>query len=55
MTKMSVEYWWNHTDRENLSTRRKSCPIATSCITNHTRTSHGLNLAVSSERLAVTA
>jgi hypothetical protein len=36
--KISVENWWNDTDRGNRSTGRKTCPSATLYTTNHTWT-----------------
>ena len=40
---MSVEHWWNDTDRRAWSTRRKICPSATSSATNPIRTGLSLN------------
>jgi len=36
--KMSIEHWWNYTERESRSTRRETCPNATLFTTDFTWT-----------------
>jgi hypothetical protein len=49
---MSVEQWWNDTDRGNWSTGRKTCHNATFSTTNLTRTGLGSNTGLIGDRLA---
>jgi hypothetical protein len=47
-----MEHHWNETDRENRSTREKTCPSATLSTTNSTRTDRGSNRGIRVERPA---
>jgi hypothetical protein len=54
---MSMEEWWNETDRGNWSTGRKTVELAQSSTTNHTWTELGSNpdFAVTGRRLTASA
>jgi hypothetical protein len=47
---MSMEHWWNDTDRGNWSTGRQFSPCATSCCRNLTWSGPGWNSGLHSER-----
>jgi hypothetical protein len=47
---MSMEHWWNDTDRGNWSTWNKTCPSATLPTTNPTYNCLGLNLGLHGHR-----
>jgi hypothetical protein len=51
-TRVNIEQQWNHIDRGNRRTRRKTCPSATLCTTNPTRTDLGENPHLRGEKPA---
>ena len=50
--KMSMEQWWNDTDREKHKSWRKSCPTATLSTNTVTSGGTGSNLGLHSNRPA---
>jgi hypothetical protein len=50
--RMSIEHWWNNTDRGNRATGRKTCPSTTLSTTNVTGTDLGSSPGLRGERPA---